>query len=110
MKHITIFTFLGMALASCSEPTIEEQAARMVYEARYALGHHHYDEARDTILSMRRRFPTAIEARKQGILLLDSIEMHAAQDSLQYADGEEWERLNIKQQFFERKLEEDKKK
>lgn len=110
MRHTKILPLFLLALSSCSEPTIEEKAARMIYEARYALGHHHYEEARDSILSMRKQYPSAIEARRQGILLLDSIELHAAKDSLQYANGEEWERLNIKKQFFERKLEEDKKK
>jgi hypothetical protein len=36
--------------------------------------------------------------------------MLAAQDSLDDATGEEWKRLSIKALFFERKLQEDKKK
>ena len=52
----------------------------------------------------------AIEARRQAILLLDSIEMNAAADSLRLVTGEEWKRLNVKKQFFERKLQEDLKK
>ena len=82
----------------------------MLSEARVALESGRYSEAKDSILSLRQQYPTAIEARKQAILLLDSIEMAAAADSLQYAEGEEWERLHVKKQFFERKLLEDKKK
>lgn len=102
---------LLLALTSaCSGPTPEERAAGMLKEARYALSHHLYDEARDTIMSLRANCPTAIEARKQAILLLDSIELHAATDSLKLVSGEEWKRLDVKRQFFERKLQEDLKR
>ena len=98
-------------LAACNrQSSIDKAAFRMLGDARFALRHGHYAEARDTILSLRRQYPTALEARKQGILLLDSIELIGARDSLQYAEGAEWERLQIKVQFFERKLMEDKKK
>ena len=101
---------LAVLLAACAKETPEERAAAMLKDARYALHHHLYNEARDTIFSLRRNYPTAIEARKQAILLLDSIEMNAAADSLRLVTGEEWKRLNVKKQFFERKLQEDLKK
>ncbi len=82
----------------------------MLGQARQALTAKQYNAARDTIMSLRKRFPTAIEARKQAILLLDSVEMMAAQDSLQAADSAEWERLDIKMKFFQRKLQEDLKR
>ena len=96
-------------LAACSQETPDERAASMLREARYALHHHLWNEARDTIFSLRRNCPTAIEARKQAIRLLDSIEMNAAADSLSLVTGEEWKRLNVKKQFYERKLQEDLK-
>ncbi len=110
MKHFSILFLLAGLLAACAEQTPEERAALMLKEARYALHHHLWNEARDTILSLRHNCPTAIEARRQAILLLDSIEMNAAADSLRLATGEEWKRLNVKKQFFERKLQEDMKK
>ena len=110
MKHIAILSFVATLLVACSQETQDERAAAMLRDARYALHHHLYNEARDTIISLRRNCPTAIEARKQAILLLDSIEMNAAADSLRLVTGEEWERLNVKKQFFERKLQEDLKK
>ena len=111
MKSPAILSLLAVVLlAACSEKTPEERAAIMLKEARYALHHHLWNEARDTIFSLRRNCPTAIEARKQAILLLDSIEMNAANDSLRIVTGEEWKRLNVKKQFYERKLQEDLKK
>ena len=111
MKQTTLLPLLAVALlTACTKETPEERAASLLKDARYALHHHLYDEARDTIMSLRRNCPTAIEARKQAILLLDSIEMNAAADSLKLVTGEEWERLNIKKQFYERKLQEDLKK
>ena len=109
-KHIILIPIIAALLVACKKDSPEERAAAMLRDARYALHHHLWNEARDTIYSLRRNCPTAIEARKQAILLLDSIEMNAAADSLRLVTGEEWERLNVKKQFFERKLQEDLKK
>lgn len=109
MKHL-IHLWAIAALCSCAGNTDETNGARMLQEARLALSNKNYDAARDTILSLRKRFPKAIEARKHAILLLDSVEMFAAQDSLQQADSTEWERLDIKAKFFQRKLQEDQKR
>lgn len=109
MKRYIFLISLAALLAGCAEKTPEERAANMLREARYALHHHLWNEARDTIFSLRRNCPTAIEARRQAILLLDSIEMNAAADSLKLVTGKEWERLNVKKQFYERKLQEDLK-
>ena len=110
MKHHLILSLMAAAmLTACTADTSEERAAAMLREARYALHHHLWNEARDTIFSLRRNCPTAIKAREQAILLLDSIEMNAAADSLRLVTGEEWKRLNVKKQFYERKLQEDLK-
>ena len=110
MKRYIFLITIAALLTACSEKTPEERAANMLRDARYALHHHLWNEARDTIFSLRRNCPTAIEARRQAILLLDSIEMCAAADSLKLVTGKEWERLNVKKQFFERKLQEDLKR
>ena len=109
MKKCLFPIIVAISLASCTKETPEQRAALMLRDARYALHHHLYNEARDTIFSLRRNCATAIEARRQAILLLDSIEMNAAADSLKLVTGEEWERLDVKRQFFERKLQEDLK-
>lgn len=111
MKHKTILAFLLLVLAACGHTDREAQLAmRMLGDARFALRHGHYAEARDSILSLRRQHPTALDARRQAILLLDSVEMLAARDSMKQAEGPEWERLDMKAKFYERKLEEDLKK
>jgi len=109
MKNILSFLALLLLLCACGDDA-NQKASRMLSDARYLLNHGYFAEAKDSILALRQKYPTAIEVRKQAILLLDSIEMAAAADSMQYVQGEEWERLYVKQQFFERKLLEDKKK
>lgn len=100
-----------ICVSSCSSPTNPEaNASKIIEKARLHLMDGRYDAARDSIFSMRRQYPTALQSRAQGILLQDSIEMLAAQDSMGSATGEEWKRLSVKAQFFERKLQEDKKK
>jgi hypothetical protein len=110
MKKVFLIISSLLMLCACGGEDANQKAASMLSDARTALCHKRFSEARDSIFSLRQKYPTAIKARKQAILLLDSIEMAAAADSLQYVQGEEWERLHIKQQFFERKLLEDKKK
>lgn len=108
--YTNIFFIIFILCASCSSNSPETAASSMLESARKHLQDERYDAARDSIMSMRKQHPTAIEARRQGILLLDSIEMLAAKDSLCSATGEEWKRLSMKVQFFERKLKEDIKK
>ena len=105
IKHTlaAALTLLLVMLSACASNE-EREAQQMLQQARSALRHRLYSEARDSILSLRKKHPTAINARKQGILLLDSIELQAAADSLTKAEGNEWERLDVKRKFYERKL------
>lgn len=106
-------TFLLAALAgmtACTSVSPETEADVLLQKSRQHLAERHYDAARDSILSLRRRFPTAVETRAKALLLLDSVEMTAARDSMGNTTGEEWKRLSVKTQFYERKLQEDKKK
>ena len=111
IKHTlaAALTLLLVMLSACASNE-EHEAQQMLQQARSALRHRLYSEARDRILSLRKKHPTAINARKQGILLLDSIELQAAADSLTKAEGNEWERLDVKRKFYERKLQEDQKR
>lgn len=138
MKNILLVIAASLTLTSCNlfesdQQRQERLAARTLVAARSALMNCSYDEARDSIMSLRKNSPLAFETRKKAILLLDSIELLAARDSLealppsvrqlhittpttddaiQIAKGnlplvDEYERLLVKVQFFERKLLED---
>lgn len=85
-------------------------AFAMIAQSRMYLAAQDYEAARNSILGMRKKYPAAIQARAAGLLLLDSIELAAARDSLDNAEGAERERLSLKYRFFERKLQEDLKK
>ena len=65
-----------------AEETSEEAASLMLDEARELLQQRHYVAARDTILSLRRQHPTALETRRAAIITLDSVELLEARDSL----------------------------
>ncbi len=99
-----------MCVVSCDNKTPDAEADTLLMKARQHLTEGRYDTARDSILSLRRQYPTAVQTRAKALLLLDSVEMAAARDSMRNATGEEWKRLSVKTQFYERKLQEDKKK
>ena len=72
----------------------------MLDEARQLLADKHYAAARDTILSMRRQHPTALDVRRAAILTLDSVELMETRDSLQrYGDS-----LNAVREHFKTML------
>ena len=113
MKKYTMFVFAMAALIwSCGNADTGPQckAAQMLGQSRVLLAKGEYDAARDTLLSMRAQCPTALEARAQGILLLDSIELLATIDSIKDAEGERWKQLDVKREFYFRKLDIDKRK
>lgn len=115
-----------LLLLSCGDSRQEARDAQTVQggavlaEARSLCLAGRYDAARDSIFSLRRHYPYAIEARRQAILLMDSVEMLSAQDSLATLPermdtslstyGAEYERLSLKVQFFQRKLQHDMQK
>lgn len=55
----------------------------MLFEARQLLADGHFNAARDTILALRKQYPTALETRRAAILTLDSVELMETRDSLQ---------------------------
>lgn len=97
-------------LTSCDKKSPDAEADILLQKSRQHLSEGQYDAARDSILSLRTHYPTAIQTRAKALMLLDSVEMAAARDSMGNATGEEWKRLSVKTQFYERKLQEDKKK
>lgn len=101
MKQTALILTTLLTLAACREkpaPTDEEQGAALLLQARQLLAGGQPQAARDTILSLRTRFPRALEARKQAILTLDSAELALARQ-----EGD-----SLKTEFYLRKIQFDK--
>ena len=108
---ILVSISVSVALVACQGKQVDNAPAfAMIGQSRKHLAAGDYEAARNAIFDMRKQYPAAIQARAAGLLLLDSIELTAARDSLDVAPQSDAERLSLKCRFFERKLQEDLKK
>lgn len=73
-------------LASCGENPIERQAGEMLEKAQTEFKGGDYAKAIATIDSLRKKFPKAIEARKQALKLYQEVELKRAEIQVQNAD------------------------
>lgn len=98
---------------------MEQEAQRKLQTARVFMQKGDFAQAKKTIEAMRKKDYLAITARKEGILLMDSICLQEAKmqltktDSLQQvgeASGTQLEEACQKVQFYERKLQFDKQR
>lgn len=107
MRNILYITLSVAVICACNhqKTNVEEEASRMLDSARQLMYTQNYDAAKDTVLSMRKRFPGAFNARTEGIIVMDSISLLEAQDSLAIIDS----LLNSEQQLLDR-LQADKSK
>lgn len=89
MRNILYIVLTMAIVCACNrkESDIEEEAARMLGMARKLMNAQDYSTAKDTVLSMRKRFPMAFNARTEGIIVMDSIELLEAEDSLAVIDS-----------------------
>ena len=89
MKKMIPLFFLSIAWMACSEKKVdvETPAGIMLENARTLMLQKQYDAARDSIELMRQLYPTAFSARSAGIIVMDSIELLQAQDSLAVVDS-----------------------
>ncbi len=90
MIRKTLYYILLILLAvSCTSGEInQEQAAnRLLQNARTLMREGQYENARDSVKAMRTRYPKAFTARTEGILVMDSIGLLEAQDSLMIVDS-----------------------
>lgn len=80
--RLYIYYIIGVlvSLGACQSQTEnpEEKGQELLNQARNLLEQGNTNAARDTILSLRQRYPLAIEVRRQAILTMDSIELKAA--------------------------------
>ncbi len=100
MKNIITCVVLTLFATSCRQSKDNpEQAARpLLNAARTEMTKKNYQAARDSIIRLRTSFPTAFQSRTAAILLMDSIELSEAKDSLTILDAllqEERDKLNI---------------
>lgn len=72
-------------------------AERQLDEARQLMSRKQFAAARDTIMSLRRQHPTALNVRRAAILTLDSVELMETRDSIARYE----QRLKAAQQAFE---------
>lgn len=97
MKRFLTIPLLFVVCACAKESTDEQLGLQKLDEARAAYAQGNFEAARDSILSLRKNCPRAIETRRQAILLMDSVE-------LQLAEGD-----SLKTEFYRRKLQHDQK-
>ncbi len=96
-KNNILNTLTGMAICAVGLGTVcscngnnkdESGGYECISQARQFLSTGNYDKARTMIDTLRNNYPLAFNAREEGILLLDSIEIASAQKDLQNVIGE----------------------
>lgn len=134
LKLLTILALALLCFASCTSSKkddkkdysenrskMESTAQSMLQDARKQIHAQQYEKAKSTIKQMRKQCYLAIEARSQGILLMDSIELLIAQRELAVTDSllrigkedidqSDFEEACRKVEFYERKILFDNKK
>lgn len=136
MKKVFPFILLAAALAACGgkgdgtenysarRTEMEGRGQECLARAREQLSRKNFADARKLVDSMRRTCPLALNAREEGILLMDSLDLAEAQDSLAETDSlllggaledddrrhyqARFDELCRKVKFFKRKLHHDK--
>ena len=86
MKKILIFIAAGLLMAGCGNSE-KKQAEALLQEARTQFLEGKIDAARATLDSLRKTFPTVIEARKGALRLHQEIELKAAQNEMARTDS-----------------------
>ncbi|WP_298072933.1 hypothetical protein [uncultured Bacteroides sp.] len=95
MKKIIILACLCSALIACENT--KKKAALKLAEARAAFEAGNYNEAKMQIDSIKILYPKAFDIRRQGIYLMQEVELKEQQKTLEYLDS----MLAVKQQEFE---------
>ena len=86
MKKILIFIAAGLLMAGCGNSE-KKQTEALLQEARTQFLEGKIDAARATLDSLRKTFPTVIEARKGALRLHQEIELKAAQNEMARTDS-----------------------
>lgn len=95
MRKTIILACLCGILVACEN--VEKKAALKLAEARAAFEADNYNEAKTLIDSIKLLYPKAFDTRRQGIYLMQEVELEEQQKTLEYLDST----LTAKQQEFE---------
>ena len=90
MKKKTVWAgllLLGAVLVAACSDNGEGQARQHIEKARTALQNGKFSEAKLQIDSIRMLYPKAFEARKEGISLMQQIDLAEQQQTLSYLDS-----------------------
>jgi hypothetical protein len=86
MKKLTILVFAPLLWASCGDGT-EKKAAEKLQTARLAFESGNFNRAKTEIDSIKTLYPKAFDARKEGIRLMQQVELKEQQATLAYLDS-----------------------
>lgn len=86
MKKLIIPVCAALLLAACGKG-VEKKAAEKLAAARMAFETGNYNEAKLQIDSIKILYPKAFEARKEGIRLMQQVELKEQSESLVYLDS-----------------------
>lgn len=89
MRNIITCVVVVLFATSCQQgkDNPEQAALPLLNAARTEMIKKSYQAARDSIIRLRQSFPTAFQSRMAALLLMDSIELSAAKDSLTILDA-----------------------
>lgn len=89
MRNIITCVVVVLFATSCQQgkDNPEQAALPLLNAARTEMIKKNYQAARDSIIRLRQSFPTAFQSRMAALLLMDSIELSAAKDSLTILDA-----------------------
>lgn len=96
MKKVTLLACLCCTFISCNN--VEKKAGEKLRTAREAFERGDYNEAKIQIDSIKILYPKAFETRRQGIGLMQQVELKEQENSLVYLDS----MLQAKQDEFEK--------
>lgn len=85
MKKVTLFMCLCCTLFSCEN--VEKKAGEKLQVARQALERGDYSEAKMQIDSIKILYPKAFETRREGISLMQQVELKEQEKTITYLDS-----------------------
>ena len=86
MKHQILFFVAALMLAACGD-NAKQEAQKLLMEAQAHFEQGNLDAASKDIDSLRKTYPTIVEARKGALKLHQDIELKAAQDEMARTDS-----------------------